>query len=84
MYRTSLKSLVASTVSPAAAAAAAQSAVWERLPDTPNKRSGITWFGDHLLAVGGVSSDLKATCMRTVYAFNSKAWKHVSDLPGDG
>ena len=85
VYRTSLKSLVASAVSPAAAAAAAvQSAVWERLPDTPHACSGITWFGDHLLAVGGESSDVKE--MRTVYAFNPQAnmWMHVSDLPGDG
>ena len=83
VYRTSLKSLVASAVSPTAAAAA-QSAVWERLPDTPHGDSGITWFGDHLLAVGGVSSDVKE--MRTVYALNSQAnvWEHVSELPGDG
>ena len=83
VYRTSLKSLVASAVSPAAAAAA-QSAVWERLPDTPHRDSGITWFGDHLLAVGGMSSEYKA--LRTVYAFNAQAsvWEHVSDLPGDG
>ena len=81
VYRTSLKSLVASAVSPAAAA---QSAVWERLPDTPHKDSGITWFDDHLLAVGGRSFVSKR--IRTVYAFNSKAnvWEHVSDLPGDG
>ena len=78
VYRTSLKSLVASAISPAAAAAA-QSAVWERLPGTPHLFSGITWFGDHLLAVGGFRR-------RTVHAFNSQAnvWKHVSDLPGDG
>ena len=85
VYRTSLKSLVASVVSPAAAAvAAAHSAVWERLPDTPHEVSGITWFGDHLLAVGGEFSDGKL--MRTVYAFNSQAnvWEHVSDLPGSG
>ena len=83
VYRTSLKSLVASAVSPAAAAAA-QSAVWEGLPDTPHERSGTTWFGDHLLAVGGMSSHCKL--MRTVHAFNSQAnvWEHVSDLPGDG
>ena len=82
VYRTSLKSLVASAVSPAAAAA--QSAVWERLPDTPYEYSGITWFDDHLLAVGGWSSDRQR--MRTVYAFNPQAnvWEHVSDLPGDG
>ena len=82
VYRTSLKSLVASAVSPATAAA--QSAVWERLPDTPHAYSGITWFADHLLAVGGESFVSKL--MRTVYAFNSQAnvWEHVSDLPGDG
>ena len=82
VYRTSLKSLVASAVSPAAAAA--QSSVWERLPDTPHQGSSITWFGDHLLAVGGWSYNLKV--MRTVYAFNPQAtvWEHVSDLPGDG
>ena len=81
VYRTSLKSLVTSAVSPAAAAA--QSAVWERLPDTPHLNSGITWCADHLLAVGGFSSNLKD--MRTVYAFNPQAtvWEHVSDLPGD-
>ena len=81
VYRTSLKSLVASAVS---SSAAAQSAVWERLPDTPHEDSRITWFSDHLLAVGGVSSERKP--MRTVYAFNSQAnvWEHVSDLPGDG
>ena len=78
VYRTSLKSLVVSAVSPAAA----QSAMWERLPDTPHAYSGITWFGDHLLAVGGFSGKE----MRTVYAFNSQAnvWERVSDLPGDG
>ena len=83
VYRTSLKSLVASAVSPAAAAAA-QSAVWERLPDTPHEYSRITWFADHLLAVGGRPSERKL--MRTVHAFNSQAnvWEHVSDLPGDG
>ena len=82
VYRTSLKSLVASAVSPAAAAAA-QSAVWERLPDTPHEDSGITWFADHLLAVGGKSSKRKPR--RTVYAFNPQAnvWTHVSDLLGD-
>ena len=81
LYRTSLKSLVASAVSPSAAA---QSAVWERLPDTPQERSGITWFGDHLLAVGGRNSDRKE--MRSVYAYNAQAnvWELVSDLPGDG
>ena len=83
VYRTSLKSLVASAVSPAVAAAAAQSAVWERLPDTPHIGSYITWFGDHLLAVGGFSFGKEK---RTVHAFNSQAnvWEHVSDLPGDG
>ena len=82
VYRTSLKSLVASAVSPSAAAA--QSAVWERLPDTPHRDSGITWFADHLLAVGRMSSDSKL--MRTVYAFNPQAnvWERVSDLPGGG
>ena len=87
VYRRSLKSLVASAVSPAAAAAAAaaaQSAEWERLPDTPHGDSGITWFADHLLTVGGRSSDGKL--MRTVYAFNPQAnvWERVYDLPGDG
>ena len=82
VYRTSLKSLVASAVSPAAAAAA-QSAVWERLPDKPRERSGITWFGDHLLAVGGKNGSRKFT---SIYAYNSlmKVWEHVSDFPGDG
>ena len=83
VYRTPLKSLVASAVSPAAAAAA-QSAVWERLPDKPHEDCGITWFADHLLAVGGGSFVSKR--MRTVYAFNPQAnvWEHVSDLLGDG
>ena len=83
VYRTSLKSLVASAVSPAAAAAAAQSAVWERLPDTLHERSGITWFRDHLLAVGGKNGSRVFTA---IYAYNSpvKVWEHVSDFPGDG
>ena len=74
VYRTSLKSLVASAVSPAVA----RSAVWARLPDTQYDNSGFTWFGNRLLAVGGKSSS-------TVYAYNlkSKVWEHVSDLPGD-
>ena len=82
VYRTSLKSLVASAVSPAAAAAA-QSAVWERLPDTPHGDSGITWFRDHLLVVGGKNRSWKYTA---IYAYNSlvKVWEHVSDHPGDG
>ena len=82
VYRSSLKSLVASAVSPAAAAA--QSALWERLPDTPHKGSGITWFADHLLSVGGMSFDFRA--MRTVYVFNPQAnvWERVSDILGNG
>ena len=81
VYRTSLKSLVASAVSPAAAAA--QSAVWERLTDTPHELSGITWFRDHLLVVGGKNRSWKHTA---IYAYNSlvKVWEHVSDHPGDG
>ena len=74
LYRTSLKSLVASAVSPAA-----QSAVWARLQDSPNANSGFTWFGNRLLAVGGGSSS-------TVYAYNLRskvAWVPVSDLPDD-
>ena len=79
VYRTSLKSLVASAVSPAAA----QSAVWERLPDTPHERGGITWFRDHLLAVGGKNGSRKST---SIYAYNSlvKIWEHVSDFLGNG
>ena len=81
VYRTSLKSLVASAVSPAAA----QSAVWERLPNTPHDHSGITWFGDHLLAVGG-NRRHGSRKMSTVYAYNSlvMVWERVSDFPGDG
>ena len=80
VYRTSLKALVASAVSPSSAA---QSVVWERLPDTPHELSGITWFRDHLLVVGGKNLSWKHTA---IYAYNPQAnvWEHVSDLPGDG
>ena len=49
MYHTSLKSLVASEVSPSVQPAVW---VWEEVPYPPHISSNITWFGDSLLVIG--------------------------------
>ena len=81
IYRVSLRSVVASVLSQSAQPAA----LWERLPDPPHEDAPITWFGGHLLAVGGCN---RHTTQRVsaVHAYDQQArsWEHVSDLPGDG
>ena len=48
--------------------------------------SNITWFGDSLLAIGGLRREDIQEEDSSVYAFNHQAmiWEHISDLPGGG
>ena len=52
---------------------------WETLPDPPNKYSAASFFGSHLLSIGGGYPN--PTSAIYAFSFGSQSWEHVADLP---
>ncbi len=50
---------------------------WETLPDAPNYLSAATFFGGHLLSIGGIIHSTN------IHAFSpsTQSWEHVAGLP---